>query len=86
MSLILKCLFLVLPCQTLPLNSLPDELQEEELGVTDRFLKDEMSVKMDQNDNDDKLSSITIIHLHKSMAKNRLEMLTGRTRCQCLFI
>ena len=83
MSLIFKCLFIA--CQTLPLNSSPGELQEE-VGVTDKFLKDEMSVKMDQNDNDDKLSSITIIHLHKSMAKNRLEMLTGRTRCQCLFI
>ena len=56
MSLIFKCLFLA--CQTLPLNSSPHELQEEELGVTDRFLKDEISVKMDQNDNDNSLAQI----------------------------
>ena len=34
MSFIFK--FLVLACQALPLNSSPGELQEEEVGVTDR--------------------------------------------------
>ena len=51
-------IFLFLACQALPLNSLPGELQEEEVGVTDRFLKDEMSVQMDQNDNDYSLAQI----------------------------
>ena len=58
MSFIFKFLFLVLACQALPLNSSPGELQEEEVGVTDRFLKDEMSVQMDQNDNDYSLAQI----------------------------
>ena len=62
MSLIFKCLFLVLACQALPLNSSTDELQEEEeTGVTDRFVKDEMSVKIDQNDENDNDSSIAQI-------------------------
>ena len=73
MSLILKCLFLFLACQALPLNSSTDELQEEEVDVTDRFSKDEMSVKMDQNDNDDSDYSLAQIDNEKS----KVTYLTG---------
>ena len=58
MKLYFKCLFLVLACQALPLNSAPDELPEEQTGVTDTFLKTEMSAKMNQNDDNDDDSSI----------------------------
>ena len=61
MSLISNYLFLVLACQALPLKSSSNELQEEEVGATDRFLKDEMSVKMDKNDENDYPSSIAQI-------------------------
>ena len=67
MSFIFKCLFLFLACQALPLNSSTDELQEEEVDVTDRFLKDEMSVKMDQNDNDDSDYSLAQIDNEKPL-------------------
>ena len=74
MSFIFKCLFLFLACQALPLNSSTDELQEEEeVDVTDRFLKDEMSVKMDQNDNDDSDYSLAQIDNEKS----KVTYLTG---------
>ena len=61
MSLISESLFLVLACQALPFNSSSNELQDEEVGITNRFLKDEMSVKMDQNDENDNDSSIAQI-------------------------
>ena len=35
MKLYFKCLFLVLACQSLPLNSSPDELAEKQTGVSD---------------------------------------------------
>ena len=73
MSFIFKCLFLFLACQALPLNSSTDELQEEEVDVTDRFSKDEMSVKMDQNDNDDSDDSLAQIDNEKS----KITYLTG---------
>ena len=52
-EMIFKYLFLVLAYQALPLNSPPYELPEKEVGVTDRFSKAEMSVKVDQNDDND---------------------------------
>ena len=78
MSLIFKFLFLVLACQALPLNSSPDELQEEEVSVTDRFSKDEMSIKLDQNDENDNDSSLAKIDDDKQLeSAGRLEPKSG---------
>ena len=77
MSLILKCLFLVLACIASPLNSsLYESQEEEEVGVTDRFLMDEMSVKMDQNDENDYDTSFAQIDDGKPL-ESRLEPKSG---------